>query len=144
MFKKAAMLFAAFMAAMSMSLVASPAQAGNNDGVGDLGEFVQWWNPSFTESCYDEFFNKPNYDGEIFRSTWWCPGLGAGQNPANNQRSVANYDPNYRVVFWTGRNYTGSWYVANRYGVCPTSTDCWYYATLGGWDLNIESHYFAV
>ncbi|WP_162908168.1 hypothetical protein [Allorhizocola rhizosphaerae] len=144
MFRKVGMICAAAMATVAMTFVPSPAHAANNDGVGDLYEFVQWWEQSFTQSCYDEVSNKTSYAGEIFRSTTWCPGTGAGQNPANNQRSVANYDPDFRVVFWTGANYTGDWYVANRYGVCPVPTDCWYYATLGGWDLDIESHYFAV
>lgn len=144
MLRKIGTLCAAVVATATMIIAPAPAQASNNDGFGESGEFVQWWDGGFTQSCYDEFFNATSYAGKIFRSTSWCPGVGAGQNPANNQLSVANYDPTYRVVFWTGPNYTGSWYIARKFPECPVSTDCWYYGTLGGWALNIESHYFAL
>ena len=140
--KRLAVLLTALAAMLTLGLAQTPAHAVNNDGVGESGEFVQWWETSFTQSCYDEFFSRPNYDGKVFKSTWWCPGFGAGQGVANNQRSVANYDPTYRVRFFTGRNYTGLAYDARKYPEYVSSSNAWYYAFLGSWDLNVESHYF--
>jgi hypothetical protein len=143
--KPLAAALAAVVGLLAVALGPSPAQATNHDGVADIGEFVQWWDPNFTQSCYDEFWDKSLYDaawGDYFRSTWYCPGAGAGQRIPNNQRSVANFDPNAVVQFCTSTLLTGSCYLARRYPEQVNGGDAWFYGTLGAWDLNIESAYF--
>ena len=142
MFKKVGTLCAALVATVAMGFAASPAQAANNDGVGNTYEFVQWWGYNFTQACYDEYYSRPHYAGKVFLSSYWCGGLGVGSGVANNQLSVANYDPSFRVQFCTGTYYSGLCYVARKYPEYVASTNAWYYGNLGSWDLNTESHRF--
>src|SRR5262245_17712726 len=107
----------------SVAIAPGTAQAANNDGVINSGEFVQWYLSGFNGSFYDEFFGLTNYNGKTFRSA----GTGFGASVANNSESVANYDAGFRVTFYTATNWSGSGYTAEKYGVVISSSQAWYY-----------------
>jgi hypothetical protein len=137
-FKKLAVTAAALIGLATVAIAPTAAQAANNDGVINSGEFVQWYFSRFNGSFYDEFYGITNYNGKTFRSS----GSGFGASVANNSESVANYDSTFRVTFYTATNWSGSGYTAEKYGVYISSSQAWYYATLGSWTNNIESHKF--
>lgn len=94
--------------ALGALAITVPSYAGSYNGVCEKdggGEACLYnGNGGTTGALYDTLYSKPDYDGSTF--------YGTSTAIANNIGGLKNLDPDNSLKIFTGRNYTGTVYVA--------------------------------
>lgn len=95
---------AAFSAASIAGFAATPAGAGEYNGVCESGEFCLWYNPNFSNGIFDMYYSDSNLHDNRFIGN-------SGQIVGNNSASAWNND-SLRWYVCDGTGYTGctGWY----------------------------------
>jgi hypothetical protein len=113
--------------------VATPASAGNGDGVIEYGEFVLWRDSNYGNPLYDSNGNLANYSGYYFVNS--VTGLN------DNASSIANYHQTRSLRTYYHANYTYPYISVLPYGQASGGVS-WAYYALGSYNDQLSSHLF--